>query len=87
MFSHHLNDQFFPAEIPQFVQVLDMNMHDPLKPGLGDIHDPPVLDMLPEQHTEIGRRQGALLGRTGQVDQRKGRAGGKQQVILPCFCP
>ena len=66
--------------------MFDMDLHNPLKPRLGNINNAPVLDMFSEQHTEPQRCQGALLGLPRQIDERQRCAGREEQMILPRFC-
>ena len=62
--------------------MLQLNADYPLKSRLGNGYDPCASDMLAQQHTEIGRSQGTGLVVFRQINQRKGRAGGKKQPVL-----
>ena len=84
VFSHDLHHQLLAAGVPQFVQMLNVQPDDPLQPGLGDIHDPPVPDMLAQKHTEVGSRHGAGLIVLRQIDKGEGCAGRKVESFLPC---
>ena len=70
---HDLDDQVLPAQISQFVQMLYRKMDDPLQLRLPYIHDAAAADMLSQEHTEIGRRDGARLIPGGEIDQGERR--------------
>ena len=84
VFSHDLHHQFLTAGIPQLVQMFNIQLDDPLQPGLGDVHDPPVPDMLAQKHTEVGSCHGAGLIVLRQIDKREGGAGRKVESFLSC---
>ena len=43
VFAHQLHDQRLVAQIPHFIQMLNIDMHDTLQPRLGNVHDTAVL--------------------------------------------
>ena len=77
--AHNLNDQPFPAEIPQLIQVFQGKFDDALQAGLAHGHDPRAADVFAKQHTKIGRRQRPGLVGLGQIDQGQTGAGGQEK--------
>ena len=43
VFAHQLHDQRLVSQIPHFIQMLNIDMHDTLQPRLGNVHDTAVL--------------------------------------------
>ena len=41
--AHQLHDQRLVSQIPHFIQMLNIDMHDTLQPRLGNVHDTAVL--------------------------------------------
>ena len=73
--SHDLHDELFAAKIPQLIHMLHGKADDPFQPGLGNLHDPAVLQMLAQEHAEIRSRSGTGLVFPGQIDERQRSAG------------
>ena len=61
MFSHDLDDQFFAAQIAQFVQMFDRKMDDPFQFRLPDIDDPSAADVFAQSMQKFGAVMGAGL--------------------------
>ena len=83
MLAHDLHNQVLPAQIAQFVEMLDGKVDDPLEAGLVNIHDPSVCNVLAQKHAEIGGGHGTCLIGLRQIDQWQGRAGGQIEPLLP----
>ena len=84
VFAHQLHDQRLVTQIPHFVEMLDIDMHNSFQARLGDVHNTAVLQVLAQKHTEVGGRHGAGFIGFRQIDQRKGSTGGQKQSLLPC---
>ena len=59
VFAHQLYDELFGSQIPHFVQMLDSEIQNPFHARLCDGENPSVLDVLAQQHAEIGGCHGA----------------------------
>ena len=67
--AHDLHHQSLLPQIPHFVQMLYAQMHDTLQTRLGNVRDAAVLEMLAQEHAEVGGGDGAGLIGLRQVEQ------------------
>ena len=82
VFSHQFQNQVLLAQIPHLVQMLHGNMKAPLQSRLGNLHNPGILEMLAQQHTETRRRHGTGFVFVCEIDQRQGGIRRKQKPVL-----
>ena len=82
MFSHDFNNQFFVADITQFVQMLQLQMQDTLQAGLGNVDNSCILQVLSQQHTKTRSSQRTLLVILGQIHQGERGIGRKEKPVL-----
>ena len=61
VFSHDFNYQGLLTQITHFVQMFYVDSDNAFQARLGNARNSPVLQMLAQEHTEIGRRYGAGL--------------------------
>ena len=86
VFSHDLDDQFFAAQIAQFVQMFDRKMDDPFQFRLPDIDDPSAADVFAQKHAEVRRGHGRGFVCVCQVDKRKGGVRADEEPPLSVCC-
>ena len=67
--AHQLHDQGLAAEIPHFIQMLDMKMENSLERGLGDRDDAPAAQVLSKQHAKARCGHGCRFIFLCQIDQ------------------
>ncbi len=59
--AHNLDGQRLFSHIPKVIEMFDLKMDDPFHIRLPDLYNPPVCDMLSQQHTKIRRGHRAGL--------------------------
>ena len=86
VFPHDLDDQFFTAQIAQFVQMFDRKMDDPFQFRLPDIDDPSAADVFAKEHAEVRRGHGRRFVCVCQIDKRKRRIRAYEEPPLSVVC-
>ncbi len=66
--AHNLNNKMFYAQVAKLVKMLDLDIEDALKTGLGDWKDSRAVKMFAKQHAEIRRGHRVRLCCLWQVD-------------------
>ena len=82
VFAHQLHDELLGAQVPHFIQMLDLKIQNPLHAGLGDGENPAVLDMFAQEHTEVGSSHGAGFIFSCEKCEREGSRRGQGEPVL-----